>query len=552
MREPFGDGAARIGLGCLRLVDESVITAVVGAALAAGVRLFDTARAYGNEAMLGRALAGVEGVEVVTKAGMARPDGAWLPDGRAKAILASAEASVAALGRVPDLLLLHAPDPRVSLATSVRALAAAARAGLCRAVGLCNVNRAQLEAALAVTEVAAIQVRLGFGDDGPLRDGLVAFCHARGIRVLAHTPLGGGKRKNALARDPRLAEIAARHDATPAEVQLALFVAAGVSPLAGATRVESAASLGRAARLVLPAEDRVEPRPSSPIVPDGGEVVLVIGSPAAGKSTLAAGLVAGGHERLNRDVSGGSLDALAAVLDERIAAGGRRFVLDNTYPSRRSRQPVIAVAARHGLATRCLWLDTSLDDALVNAAIRAQTGGPELPPRALYRHRDAWEPPALDEGLAAIERIEFVRQPWPGDRRGFLVDLDHSLWRSRAGARAPVGPDDIEVDVRAVEMCRARRDDGWIVAGVTWQPAASAELTAACLARLAEIVGFAFPVAICDHPAGPPRCLCRKPLPGLGVRLILELGLSPSVSEHLGGKPADRLFAQRLGMTSVE
>ena len=57
--------------------------------------VFDTARAYGdNEAVLAGALrrAGADGrARIVTKGGMARPDGAWVPDGRAKTLRVEAK-----------------------------------------------------------------------------------------------------------------------------------------------------------------------------------------------------------------------------------------------------------------------------------------------------------------------------------------------------------------------------------------------------------------------------------------------------------------------------
>src|SRR5262245_23523356 len=138
------DGA-RIGLGCMRLTDERTIHA----ALDAGVRWFDTARAYGdNERLLARALAthprGAE-ARVITKGGMAP---GWRPAGRGKSILEDCQASLRALdGRTIDLYLLHAPDPRTPLETSVRALATLLERGLVRAVGVCNVSRRELRAA---------------------------------------------------------------------------------------------------------------------------------------------------------------------------------------------------------------------------------------------------------------------------------------------------------------------------------------------------------------------------------------------------------------------
>ena len=139
--------------------DEVRGLATLHAALDAGVRVFDTARAYGlgdrdlghNERLVARALAshpsGPE-ARVVTKGGMRRPDGGWRADGRPRTLLADARASVDALGRPPDLWLLHAPDPRTPLESSLRAVREILDAGLARAVGLSNVNRTQLQAAL--------------------------------------------------------------------------------------------------------------------------------------------------------------------------------------------------------------------------------------------------------------------------------------------------------------------------------------------------------------------------------------------------------------------
>ena len=127
--------------------------ATIAAAAEAGITVFDTARAYGdNETLLARALRACgahDQARIVTKGGMTNAGGAWVPDGRAKAIRADCEASLAALDGLPiDLYLLHAPDPRTPWRTSVRALARLVDDGLVRSIGLANVNRGQLDEAL--------------------------------------------------------------------------------------------------------------------------------------------------------------------------------------------------------------------------------------------------------------------------------------------------------------------------------------------------------------------------------------------------------------------
>src|SRR5438477_3444923 len=119
----------RVGLGCMRMStdegrDRALALVTIAAAAAAGVTIFDTAHAYArsevelghNERLLAEALlscgAGAR-ARIVTKGGMTRPAGAWVPDGRAKSIRRDCESSLEALGGLAiDLYLLHAPDPR--------------------------------------------------------------------------------------------------------------------------------------------------------------------------------------------------------------------------------------------------------------------------------------------------------------------------------------------------------------------------------------------------------------------------------------------------------
>src|ERR671938_2075329 len=102
----------RIGLGCMRLAteperDEDLALETIAAAVDAGVTVFDTARSYGlgeddlghNERLLARALrrCGAEArARIVTKGGMTRVGGGWVPDGRAKALRADREPSLVA------------------------------------------------------------------------------------------------------------------------------------------------------------------------------------------------------------------------------------------------------------------------------------------------------------------------------------------------------------------------------------------------------------------------------------------------------------------------
>ena len=114
---------------------------------------------------------------------MTRPEGRWVPDGRAKAIRADCEASLAALDGLPiDLYLIHAPDPRTPWRTSVRALAKLADEGLAERIGLSNVNRHQLDEALELAPIAAVQVGLSLLDDRRCAAALSSAARRRGSR----------------------------------------------------------------------------------------------------------------------------------------------------------------------------------------------------------------------------------------------------------------------------------------------------------------------------------------------------------------------------------
>ena len=159
--------------------------AVLHAAFEAGVTFLDTSDTYcldeneigHNERLIAGALASWTGdrsrVVVATKGGLTRPQGNWVPDGRAKHLIEACEASLRALGveRI-DLYQLHAPDPRTPLATTIRALDALKRDGRVERVGLCNVTVGQIEDARRITEIAAVQVELSIWDDGAILSGV--------------------------------------------------------------------------------------------------------------------------------------------------------------------------------------------------------------------------------------------------------------------------------------------------------------------------------------------------------------------------------------------
>jgi hypothetical protein len=236
------------------------------------------------------------------------------------------------------------------------------------------------------------------------------------------------------------------------------------------------------------------------------------------------------------------LRELADALDERLAAGARRVVLDNTYLTRAARSYVVEAASRHGAATRCVWLDTPLAQAQVNIVERAlerfgslpgpqELRGPEmLAPTSQMRTLRELEPPSLDEGLTQIEHVHFARAA-PSDR-------------PRAG-----------VFVAAAVL----RADGWEPQAdldaphlvFDWRPDGAPEELAPLVAALAAQVSGQVESALCPHPAGPPTCWCRPPLPGLPLAFAHKHGVDPARSILVGASTAHRTLASTLGARYV-
>jgi aryl-alcohol dehydrogenase-like predicted oxidoreductase/histidinol phosphatase-like enzyme/predicted kinase len=592
------------GIGCMRLStepdrDEARGVAVLHAAFDAGLTFLDTANAYcrddddvgHNERLIAAALETWNGdrsrIVVATKGGLTRPRGAWIPDGRARHLIAACDASRHALRveRIP-LYQLHAPDPRTPLATSVRALDQLKRGGAIDAIGLCNVTVGQIEEALQITTIAAVQVELSPWRRDNVFNGVAAFCVANGIRLLAHRPLGGRQGLRRAASDPLLRELAALHDTTSHQIALAWLMSLSphVLPLPGATRVETARSIARSRRIALTAEDRarlderfpaermirgsVPPSPA-PARTDG-EIVVVMGLPGAGKSTHAATLVERGYQRLNRDEAGGTLQDLLPELDRALESGAARLVLDNTYASRASRATVVETARAHGLPVRCVWIASTLEESQVNAVSRIVSRygrllGPEelrvarkrdvaaFGPSVLFRYQRELEPPVPEEGFSTIDVVPFERRADPTHtERALIVWCDGVLARSRSGKRAPASPDDLEVPPERAELLRGYAGAGWRILGLSWQPEIAAktqtiDVVDATFARMRTLAGVDIEVAYCPHGAGPPTCWCRKPLPGLGVAFIHRHRLDPARCVYVGVGPQDPGFARRLG-----
>ncbi|AJX33816.1 2,5-didehydrogluconate reductase DkgB [Burkholderia oklahomensis] len=230
------DTIPAFGLGTFRLQGQAVIDSVRNG-LELGYRAIDTAQIYGNEAEIGRAIAesGVprDALFLTTKI--------WVDNYAKDKLAASLEASLAKLRTdYVDLALIHWPAPGNGIEPEefMTALAEAKAAGLTRRIGVSNFNVALTQRAIAAVgrdAIATNQIELS-----PYLQNrkLVEFLQRERIHVTSYMTLAYGK----VLGDPTLAEIARRHDATPAQVALAWALQLGYSVIPSSTKREHLAS----------------------------------------------------------------------------------------------------------------------------------------------------------------------------------------------------------------------------------------------------------------------------------------------------------------------
>lgn len=237
------------GLGTFRLTGQAVIDSVKSA-LELGYRAIDTAQIYKNEAEVGQAIAesGVPRDElfITTKI--------WVDHYAADKLIPSLRESLAKLRTDHvDLLLIHWPAPGngVELPEYMQALAEAKHQGLTRQIGISNFNIELTRQAIAVVgqgEIATNQIELS-----PYLQNrkLTAFLQEQGITTTSYMTLAYGK----VLKDPLLAQIAAKHKATVAQVALAWALQLGYAVIPSSTKRENLASNLLAQSLRLDPDD---------------------------------------------------------------------------------------------------------------------------------------------------------------------------------------------------------------------------------------------------------------------------------------------------------
>ncbi len=204
-----------IGFGTLGNVGDAGC-ALVEAALAEGYRYIDTSRYYGNEEAVGRALArsSVPRSDIWVTTKLLHPKTPPQPD-----LALELDKSLRLLQTdYVDLLLIHWPNPEVSLEWALGEFAALRKQGKARTIGLSNFTTALVRQALDIVgDLVANQIEYHpYLSQRPLLN----LMRERGLVLIAHSPLARG----AVLKDPVLQDIAKRRKVSVAQVALRWIV----------------------------------------------------------------------------------------------------------------------------------------------------------------------------------------------------------------------------------------------------------------------------------------------------------------------------------------
>lgn len=221
---PLNNGVAipQIGLGVWQAREGAEVERAVSVALEAGYRMIDTAAIYGNETGVGRAVkaSGLPREELFITTKLWNAHHAY--DDATRAF----ERSLATLDcDYIDLYLIHWPLPMEGRFTEAwRALEAIYRSGRTRAIGVSNFKPHHLDELLAQAQVVPMvnQIELH-----PMlqQEETRAFCAERDMLVESYSPLMQG---GEALRHPVIAELAQRHQRTPAQIILRWHLQCGL------------------------------------------------------------------------------------------------------------------------------------------------------------------------------------------------------------------------------------------------------------------------------------------------------------------------------------
>jgi pyridoxine 4-dehydrogenase len=261
----------RMGYGAMRLpgpgiwgppADRDEALRVVRRAVELGVRVIDTAWYYGldtaNEIIAEALRPYPDDLVLVTKLGGGRgDDGSWQAAVTPAELRAGNERDRRVLGveAVPVTHLRWMETSDTNFAEALETMMAMRTEGKIQRIGLSSVTLEQLDLALEVTDIVTVSNH--FGQSHQVDAQTLVRCETDGMAYLPFFPLGAGG--GITGSDEVLASVAAKYDATAAQIAIAWLLAKSpaILPIPGTSSVDHLEENIAAASIELDPDDVV-------------------------------------------------------------------------------------------------------------------------------------------------------------------------------------------------------------------------------------------------------------------------------------------------------
>lgn len=209
----------QIGFGTWQITDKEVMQNVIKSAFETGYRLFDTAAAYTNERILGKA---IENLNIDRKE-IFISDKVWNTYRGRDKVIEACQSSIKKLKTdYIDLYLIHWPASMKLYdnweeinASTWQGMEEVYKMGLVKAIGVCNFKKHHLEALKKTAQIMPMVNQFEY-HPGIEQDELINYCKENGIVLEASSPLGNGQ----ILQNQILSDIAAKYNKTSAQVCL--------------------------------------------------------------------------------------------------------------------------------------------------------------------------------------------------------------------------------------------------------------------------------------------------------------------------------------------
>lgn len=222
-----------LGYGTWRTPEGREVEEAVTNALEVGYRFIDTAKIYGNEVGVGKAIlaSGIPRQEIFLATKL------WNEDQGYDSTLNAFDESLGRLGMdYVDLYLVHWPFaakpaeitgvPPEKRRDTWKAMEEIYASGRARSIGVSNYTIKHLEEMKGYANVMPAVNQVEFNPFVYQKE-LLEYCDANGIRVQAYSPLVHGEKLN----DPRIAEVAGKYEKSNAQVLIRWSLQHGCIPI---------------------------------------------------------------------------------------------------------------------------------------------------------------------------------------------------------------------------------------------------------------------------------------------------------------------------------